>query len=315
MDTTNMPNSLLGTLPYSSDVINKSLCNISSPNQTECISIFNNITTFDTPQAYLERSLGFLIIGIIGIVANLFVIIVLGSSMKLRQKLVNTLIIHQSFVDFLSSVALVGTAHLDGEDKHGLTGVHADIYCFFLMLKWPLWVLVDVSSFSLVFLNIERYISIVYPIYHHTKVTRKRVVKLLPIVWLLGILEQCLISLSFYSVNGACGFVSMNMVWVSVITFVVVHFFLPVMLVIFLYGHMIIRLRSSMVSTSVSTRRNDVMEKAKNNVFKTMLLISICYAVCYGFNSIYATLFVRGIINSLSGKSQDSRSQEQCRST
>ena len=43
------------------------------------------------------------------------------------------------------------------------------------MSKWPLWVMMLTSSFSLMFLNIERYISIVYPIFHHTKITRKNV--------------------------------------------------------------------------------------------------------------------------------------------
>ena len=304
MDTTNSLFEQLYLPIKGSDAVNTTICNISSPNLPDCILYFNNTNNVDRTENYLERSLGFFIIGIIGVVANLFVIFVLGSSAKLRQKLVNTLIIHQSLVDLLSSVALVGTAHLDGGDKHGLTGIHADIYCFFLMLKWPLWVLMDVSSFSLVFLNIERYISIVYPIYHHTKVTRKTVLRLLPIIWLLGIIEQCIICSSVHTHNGACAFIYMSIFWFSIITFVVVHFFLPVTLVIFLYGHMIFRLRKSLNSNNdaTSSRRNDVMEKAKNNVFKTMLLITMCYAVCYVFNSVYLFLFIQGIIKSLSGK-------------
>ena len=127
---------------------------------------------------------------------------------------------------------------------------------------------------------------------------------LLPIVWLLGIFEQCLVALSFGSQNGVCIVTAINMFWFSVITFLALHFFVPVILVLFLYGHMIIRLRSSMGSKdhNTSRTRNDVMEKAKNNVFKTMLLITICYALCYIFNSMYVTLFVRGMIKRLSGK-------------
>ena len=126
--------------------VNESMCNMSVSDLTKCISKFNSSNNFSNAQTYLERSLGFLVIGVIGVFTNLFVIIVLGSSTKLRQKLVNTLIIHQSFVDFLSSVALVGTAHPDGGDEHGLTGVHAEVYCFFITLKWPLWAIMDVSS-------------------------------------------------------------------------------------------------------------------------------------------------------------------------
>ena len=145
-------------------------------NFTECEIIYVEITTgIMVPmkkQTYLERSLGFLIIGIIGFISNLFVIIVLSSSVKIRHKLVNTLIIHQSVVDILASVALIGTTHLDASQPHGLEGIVANLYCFFATAL--VWTLMNISSFSLLFLNIERYISIVFPIYHHTNVTRKK---------------------------------------------------------------------------------------------------------------------------------------------
>ena len=64
------------------------LCNISFCKTSDETKLFENGET------YLERSLGFLIIGIIGVVSNTFVIMILGSSAKIRQKLVNTLIIH-----------------------------------------------------------------------------------------------------------------------------------------------------------------------------------------------------------------------------
>ena len=85
----------------------------------------------------------------------------------------------------------------------------------------------------------------------------------LPIVWVLGVLEQTLMNISACSVNGACGLDTSNMLWLPVDVFVTLHFFLPLTLVIFLYGHMIIRLRSTMGSEddNPSRRRNDVMEK------------------------------------------------------
>ena len=257
-------------------------------------------------ETYLQRSLGFLIIGCIGIISNVFAISILSSLVKIRQKLVNSLIIHQSFVDTLASLALVGTAHIDGLDPHGLEGVHADIYCFLLMAKWPLWVMMNISSFSLVFMNIERYISIVFPIYHHVNVTRKKVLLLLPIMWFLGISEQCLVSSFFHANNGICSFRPSyrHLFSVTGIISIVFHFFLPLILVVFLYGHMIVRLRKTVQSkqNTSSTNRNNVMDKARKNVFKTMLLITICYAVCYVCNSIYIALFLTGILNNITGK-------------
>ena len=170
------------------------------------------------------------------------------------------------------------------------------------MSRWPLWFLVKTSSFSLMFLNIERYISIVYPIFHHTKVTRKIILMLLPIVWILGLLEECLLASSFASVNGACDFglrsYHTRIGYIMIISFVVLHFFLPVFLVMVLYGHMIIRLRKNVKSKQDvgSEKRDDIMEKAKKNIFKTMLLITLCYAICFAFNSIYVVLILQGLV-------------------
>ena len=164
--------------------------------------------------------------------------------------------------------------------------------------------MMNVSSFSLIFLNIERYISIVFPMYHHTNVTRKKVVMFLPIVWILGILEVAWVCSCLTAENGSCIFDKLEIYEMTVIAFLILHFFLPIILVLFLYGHMFIRLRHSAKTRrdSISKNRNDLMEKAKRNVFKTMLLLTICYAICYVFNSIYITLITRGIFDSFSGE-------------
>ena len=116
----------------------------------------------------------------------------------MRQKLINTLIIHQSFVDLLASIALISMVHIDGAYQRNLEGLQAEIFCFFVNCKLPLWLMIDVSSFNLMFLNIEIYISIVFPIYHHTKVTRKKVLLFLPIVWIFGALEQGWVCSGFF---------------------------------------------------------------------------------------------------------------------
>ena len=123
----------------------------------------------------------------------------------------------------------------------------------------------------------------------------------LPITWILGILEQVWVCSCLTAKNGACAFGNLVIYEMTVIAFLVFHFFLPVILVLFLYGHMFIRLKRSVYDTT-SSNRSDVMEKARNNVFKTMLLITICYAVCFVFNSIYGLLISHGIFKSYSGK-------------
>ena len=278
---------------------NNTLCNRSTDMGND---LSNDTTLYTNGRTYLEKSLGFLIVGAIGIISNLFAICVLGSSVKTRKKLVNTLIIHQSTVDFLASVLLVGMAHIDLSDQHGLGGINGDLHCFFAGCKWPFWLMSLVSSFSLIFLNIERYISIAFPIFHHTKVTRKKVLSFLPIVWVLGLLEQSFTCSCFTAENGTCA-LDVNAFQIAIIIFISFHFFIPLLVVSFLYGHMFILLkRKAKSKDSSSSNRTDVMEKARSNVFRTMLLITICYGLCYVFNCTYITLVTIGIFTSFTGK-------------
>ena len=64
----------------------------------------------------LEAALPFLTIGSFGVFLNGFTVVILGSSVRLRKKILNTLIIHQSIIDLICSASLIGTAHLSTTD-------------------------------------------------------------------------------------------------------------------------------------------------------------------------------------------------------
>ena len=129
------------------------------------------------------------------------------------------------------------------------------------------------------------------------------VLMLLPTVWVLSLIEECFVASSFVSANGACNVgptsYHTKASLVTLILYIILHFFVPVFLVMILYGHMIIHLRRNVKSKHDvgSEKRDDIMEKAKKNVFKTMLLITVCYAVCYAFNCIYIVFFLQGLVN------------------
>ena len=74
--------------PYSSDNM-YIICRVKN-NFSQCLmnySTQNVSITSGNKETYWERPLGFLIIGIIGILANVVVIIILGSSVKLEENL------------------------------------------------------------------------------------------------------------------------------------------------------------------------------------------------------------------------------------
>ena len=163
-----------------------------------------------------------------------------------------------------------------------------------------------VSAFSLLFLNLERYLSIIFPIFHHTKISRSRVVRLLPIVWVLGIAEESLLTSAFTSTNGLCSVGTSKyhsiMFWLSLVGYIILQYFVPIFLFLFIYGHMILRLKKPKPFGPTNRGGNTVMEKARNNVFKTMFILTLCYTICYTFNCVYLVLFLRGNIKTLSGE-------------
>ncbi len=89
-------------------------------------------------------------------------------------------------------------------DIHGLKGVLADVYCIFLPGKMLYWTPVLVSTLHLIWINIERYISIMHPIFHHIYITRKMIIKVMVVIWAFGIVTNFLFETTFRSVNGRC---------------------------------------------------------------------------------------------------------------
>ena len=57
----------------------------------------------------------------------------------------------------------------------------------YIVLEFPAFCLTPLSIMTLFGLNIERYLSILHPLYHHTKVTKSKLLKMVVSFWLLAI--------------------------------------------------------------------------------------------------------------------------------
>ena len=267
----------------------------------------------------IDVALPFLVIGSLGVLLNAFTILVLGSSNKLRKKILNTLIIHQSIIDLLSSAYLIGTAHLSMGDRHGLEGSIADVYCIFLPGKMLYWMPVLVSTLHLIWINVERYISIMFPMFHHVHMTRKKVIKVMVVIWASGIFTNFLLETTYRSVNGRCnvgpGDALYYRLYVMLIAHMILEFFLPLIIFTGLNTHIYFNLKrqmSKMSEIAQNRGRDDLSQrdlsqrekklgKATKNIFRLMVLMTFCYCLCYGFNMIYMSLYMAGVVNDVTG--------------
>ncbi len=263
----------------------------------------------------LETALPFLIIGSFGVFLNGFTVFILGSSSKLRKKILNTLIIHQSIIDLICSAALIDTAHLSTTDLHGLEGTLADIYCIFLPGKIIYWSPVLVSTFHLVYMNAERYVCIMFPMFHHLHVTRKRVVIGMPFIWAAGIIINALLQTTYSSMMGMCGINLAdkdvyNRWYTMLVIHIILEFFLPLVIFIGLNTHIYFNLKKQISKMSEirekenslgKSRMDENLGKATRNIFQLMVIMTLCYCICWGFNLTYMALWLAGVVTDITG--------------
>ena len=104
-------------------------------------------------------------IGIFGVVGNSFAIFILYGSSSMRKKLVNVFLINQSAIDLTASLLLLTVGYNNNSSVIvTFSGVSADLYCRLIGSKYPMWSLFVSSTWNLVFVNLERYLSVVFPV-------------------------------------------------------------------------------------------------------------------------------------------------------
>ena len=113
----------------------------------------------------------------LGIVGNSMVIFVIARSVTMRKTYTNMLILNQSGIALMASILILITTMIKDYDDD-LTGIMGELYCRFWLSDFPPWSLLLSSSYSLMAITFERYVSIVHPILHHSKCSTTKVLML-----------------------------------------------------------------------------------------------------------------------------------------
>ena len=113
----------------------------------------------------------YITIASLGILGNSVVLVVLLGLTKMRKRMTSAFIINQSIIDALTAVFLLLTTVLPS-DGRVYKSVADDLYCRLWVTRLPLWLCLHCSTYNLVALTIERYLSVVHPIHHKTSFSR-----------------------------------------------------------------------------------------------------------------------------------------------
>ena len=255
----------------------------------------NNTTIDDYESNRIPRNyqqLAYAFIAALGIVGNGVAIFVISHSLQMRQKFTNILILNQSSIDLVTSVLILISKSGKISNKN-LSGVGGDILCKFWITEFPLWSVMVSSSYNLMLLSIERYMGIVYPMFHLNFFSRTKIILLAGAAWCPGpILKLCFLVPTSGVVNGRCVMMAIyaSTLWKKMCG-VVLFFFeylLPIAVFVICYTRMFICLRNKVHPHAVNVG-NEVSvpnARARRNVLKTLVLVVVAYLLCNSFNQI-----------------------------
>ena len=245
----------------------------------------------------------YLVIGSIGIFGNFLTTFVMLYYKSLRTKLTNTFIVNQSIIDFFAAMVMVLSQFTDN-----ITwvpeGLPAHYFCKLWLSKTLLWGAFTTSTFNLVIMTLERYFAIVHTFTYTKLFTRSKAKVGMVLVWFIGQGwgSYCLFSTAI--VDGECIAFS---VWPSPefarsfgIVIVAVQYFIPITILILAYGQIILTLHRKATEgisdakdkTENGNRKSSVnvdpreakMRRARQNVIKTLIIVGVCFIVCWGPN-------------------------------
>ena len=145
-----------------------------------------------------------IVVGFAGILGNTIVCIVLN---KMTTEKVKFLIRSQAIIDLITSVFFV--AYAFGRDLYPIlipeSIFTAYLYC--LLWKWAtvkFWMF-SISTYNLVAISIERYISIIHPLWYLSNFTKHKTILLACCAWFLGPIFQIIYSVSqIFYISGRC---------------------------------------------------------------------------------------------------------------
>ena len=239
-------------------------------------------------------------IGTVGMAGNGFVIFVFVKSSNMMKKMVNILLINQSAIDLVASLCLVTIGYVRSSASSLFSGVAADFFCRILGSRLFVWAFATCSTWNLVIINMERYISVSFPVWHKTSLNKRHTIAAICFAWTFGLLFNFATTIfsSEYS-NGKC---YVSSLWSSKelsilgsMASFMVQFILPIIIMMFCYIVIIKVLRQKLqVGAAMGNINPAGQDKMGKNVLKTLALVSLTFIICWAPNTVVFALYITG---------------------
>lgn len=144
----------------------------------------------------------------VGVIGNLFVILVTLKHTTLWRQLTCKYIVNQSVIDAITLALLLIRVHMIPGDRKQLASMGeltADVYCRLWVTPFLLYGLLLSSIYNLVAISVERYLGIVRPLWHKVSFTHNRVTLSIVGIWLLSVSYMaCVVAVPSSMAGGEC---------------------------------------------------------------------------------------------------------------
>ena len=264
-----------------------------APIDVTTISLTND-TTINLSISYYQLQIIYYTIGTLGMLGNFFVIYVIARSPNMRTKITNMYILNQSTADFMGGFFMVMTSRYNDTNRE-IRGLRDELYCLLWLTRWPLWSIFTVSTYNLILITVERYISVIHAVWHKTSFTKAKTVVSMIVIWIFGSVYFGMYTMFPTDVtNGSCGllsnYVSDTAQGATGIMNFGVHYLIPIIIMVFCYTKMALALQNRIQPGGQSTKMN----RASKNVIKTLILVCVMFVTCTSCNVFYYTMFTLG---------------------
>ena len=242
------------------------------------------------------------ILSILGIPGNLITVIVLMSSIKLRQKPVNLILVHQAVVD---SIVCIVTLVEEFMGEYGGHHLNKPFICHYITSKSLSGTIMYVSSYNIVLLSIERCYAIVKPFQYDSAKVRKRLPVWFTINWCFSILIICVVPATTIIFENKC-FVAYKLVttywvdWYSPYE-IIFGIIVPTFISVICYWMMFRVLNKAVHLSEGQSQSNNIhkIRLVQMNIFKTCLVVVIVFVICWSIPETAMFFFSIGIYTNL----------------
>ena len=247
-------------------------------------SIAANVS--NTSQSYGIRfyfQCAVVIIGVAGTATNALILYALVAS---KQHKKHALIFNQNLLDFCSSLLLIMTYAVKLCNIY-LIGLGGYWLCMMVLSENLLWCTILAAKANLIFVTIERYLKVVFPVWSTNKLHSWTIYCAIIFAWISGIVTNMTVIFSSTDViNGVC---YSYVIWKSRqvqlafgIWYFLAYYAIELVVFVFCYGHILIFIRrqAKLMAGHNTTGLSTIQTyKIQSSIVKTMILISAFYAI------------------------------------